>query len=117
MLEMTGAVTVNVLPALFTPLTVMTTDAVGRIGTTNPIAVLDQLVGVIAMPSYLSVLVPCVLPNPVPLTVTAVPTGPVLGERLLMTGVTVSVDALLTTLFTVTVMSSFVCYGGTRDRN
>src|SRR5260221_8194843 len=44
--------------------------------------VADQLVGVAAVPLNVTVLVPCVAPKFVPVIVTAVPTGPFVGDRL-----------------------------------
>ena len=55
--------------------------------------VADQLVGVAVVPLKRMVLPPCVAPKFVPATVTAVPTGPLVGERLVMLGVgTVTVN-------------------------
>jgi len=45
-----------------------------------------QLVAVAAVPLKVTVLVPCVAPKFVPLMVTAVPTVPVLGVRLVILG-------------------------------
>jgi hypothetical protein len=45
-----------------------------------------QLVGVPFMPAKETVLVPCEAPKLVPVMVTDAPTGPVVGERLLMLG-------------------------------
>ena len=53
--------------------------------------VADQLVGVAAVPLNLTVLVPCVAPKLVPAIVTAVPTGPLAGVRLVSVGATVTV--------------------------
>ncbi len=46
-----------------------------------------QLVGVAAVPLNVTVLVPCVDPKFVPVIVTAVPTGPELGDTVVMLGV------------------------------
>src|SRR5947209_18848556 len=62
--------------------------------------VLLQSVGVAVAPLKLTVLVPCVVPKFVPVIVTAVPTGPEVGERLVMLGgggVTVKIAPLLET--------------------
>ena len=48
--------------------------------------VADQLVGVAVVPLNVTVLVPCVAPKFVPVIVTAVPTGPLVGDRLVMLG-------------------------------
>ena len=53
--------------------------------------VADQLVGVAAVPLNLTVLVPCVAPKLVPAIVTAVPTGPLVGDRLVSVGAIVTV--------------------------
>jgi hypothetical protein len=50
--------------------------------------VLLQLVGVAVVPLNVTVLVPWVGPNPVPVIVTEVPTGPEVGDRLVMCGST-----------------------------
>jgi hypothetical protein len=58
-----------------------------------------QLVAVAATPLKVTVLVPCVAPKFVPLMVTAVPTAPVFGVRLVILGagrVTVKLTPLLT---------------------
>ena len=48
--------------------------------------VADQLVGVAAVPLNVTVLVPCVAPKFVPVIVTDVPTGPLVGDRLVSVG-------------------------------
>jgi len=55
-------------------------------GTVTPMLVALQLVAVAAVPLKVTVLVPCVAPKFVPLMVTAVPTVPVLGVRLVILG-------------------------------
>ena len=94
--------TVNAAPLLVTPPTVTTTfPVVAPAGTGTTMLVSDQFVGVAFVPLKLTVLVPCGAPNPVPVIVTDVPTGPVLGDTLLRTGplvllpVTVNVTLLL----------------------
>src|SRR5438876_7834310 len=56
--------------------------------------VADQLVGVAPVPSNVPVLAPCVAPKPVPAIVIGVATGPLVGERLVMVGATVTVNPL-----------------------
>ena len=77
--------------------------------------VADQLVGVAAVPLNLTVLVPCVAPKLVPVIVTAVPTGPLVGVRLVSVGatVTVYVSALLARPPTVTTTLPVVAPAGT----
>jgi len=101
-LLMTG-VTVKLTPLLATPFTVTTTfPVVAPPGTGTTMLVPLQLVGVPAVPLKVTVLVPCVLPKFVPVIVTDVPTAPDVGDRLLMTGVTVKLTPLLATPFAVT---------------
>ena len=59
--------------------------------------VLLQLVGVAVVPLKFTMLVPCVTPKFAPVIVTAVPTGPEVGDRLVIVGgeVTVKVTTLL----------------------
>src|SRR5207247_6259300 len=52
------------------------------------------VVGVDATPLKVTVLVPFVAPNPVPAIVIGVATGPLVGERLVIVGGTVTVNAL-----------------------
>src|SRR4029077_7074884 len=81
-------------PVLARPPTVMTTlPVVAPDGTGATMLVADQLVGVVDVPLNVTVLVPCVAPNPVPVMVTAVATGPLVGERLVIVGGTVTVNA------------------------
>jgi hypothetical protein len=69
------AATVNVRPLLAKPETVTTTfPVVAPLGTGTTMLVVPQLVGVPAVPLNLTVLVPCVDPKFVPVTVTEVPT-------------------------------------------
>src|SRR5438034_10872754 len=78
---------VNATPLLATPLTVTTTlPVVAPAGTGTTMLVADQLVGVAAVPLNVTVLVPFVAPKLVPVIVTAVPVGPLVGERLVMVG-------------------------------
>ena len=85
-------------------------------GTGTTILVAPQLVGVAAVPLKLTVLVPCVAPKFAPLIVTDVPTGPDVGERLVMLGlegVTVKAAPLLACPPTVTITFPVVAPGGT----
>jgi hypothetical protein len=77
--------------------------------------VADQLVGVAVVPLNVIVLVPFVAPKFVPVTVTDVPTGPVVGFTVVMLGgtVTVKLTPLLATLFTVTTTLPVVAPAGT----
>ena len=58
------------------------------LGTGTTMLVLLQLVGVAEIPPKVTVLVPCVVPNPVPAMVTEVPIGPDAGVRLVIVGAT-----------------------------
>lgn len=85
-------VTVNVALLLETPETVTITAAgpSPRLeGMPTPMLLLLQLVGVTLSPPMVTLLEPCVAPKSLPLMVTAVPTGPEEGDRLLMPGVKV----------------------------
>ncbi len=74
------------------PPTVTTTvPVVAPVGTGTAMLVADQLVGVAAVPLNVTVLVPCVAPKLVPVIVTAVPTGPLVGDRLVSVGAVVTV--------------------------
>lgn len=63
-----------------------TGPVVAPLGTVTPILVLVQLVGVASVPLKLTVLPTVCVPKLFPLTVTAVPTPPVVTERLVMLG-------------------------------
>src|SRR5215469_1155343 len=79
--------TLNQEALLATPLTVTTTFPwVAPDGTVVAILVAPQLVGVAIVPLKLIVLVPCVSPKFMPLMVTEVPTGPLVGLKLAMLG-------------------------------
>ena len=83
----------NDTPLLARPVTVTTTlPVVAPAGTGTTMLVADQLVGVAVVPLKRMVLLPCVAPKFVPVTVTVVPTGPFVGERLVMLGGTVTVN-------------------------
>jgi hypothetical protein len=112
-----GGVTVKLTPLLATPPTVTTTfPVVAPVGTGTTILVALQLVGVAVVPLKLTVLPPCGAPKFVPLIVTAVPTAPELGDRLVMIGVgavTVKLAPLLATPPTVTTTFPVVAPVGT----
>src|SRR5260370_42274188 len=73
------------LPAI--PPTVTTTlPVVAPLGTATAMLVAFQFAGVALVPLNVTVLVPCVEPKFVPVMVTAVPTNPDVGLRLVMLG-------------------------------
>jgi hypothetical protein len=79
--------TVNAAPALGKLFTATTTlPVVAPTGTVTAIDVALQLVGVAAMPLKVTVLAPWVEPKFVPVIVTAIPTAPDEGDRLVMPG-------------------------------
>src|ERR1700682_1929167 len=81
--------TVNVRPLLATPPTVTTTfPVVASAGTGTTRIVSNQLVGVAVVPLKVTVLVPWGAPKLVAAFVTAVPGGPIVGDRLVMLRVT-----------------------------
>src|SRR5262249_28657208 len=97
--------TVNVSVLLASPPTVTTTlPVVAPAGTGTTMLVAAHVVGVAVVPLNVTVLVPLLAPKLLPLMVTAVPTGPLDGDRLVSVGgaVTVKVCALLATPPTVT---------------
>jgi hypothetical protein len=109
-----AAVFVNVTPMLRKPLTTTTTGPVpAPAGTGTAIAPVLQLVGVAAVPSKVTVLVPCVEPKFVPLIVTDVPTTPEAGDRLVMPGSTVKLIPLLFTPLAYTTTLPAVAPAGT----
>jgi hypothetical protein len=74
------------------PPTVTTTlPVVAPVGTGTAMVVADQLVGIAAVPLNVTVLLPSVAPKLVPAIVTAVPTGPLVGDRLVSVGAVVTV--------------------------
>jgi len=86
-----------------TPPTVTPTNPVVALeGTGATMLVALQLVGEAGVPLKESVLVPCVGPNPSPVMVTDVPTGPEAGLELEMLGITVKGVPLLAAPPTVT---------------
>ncbi len=108
--------TVKLTPLLATPPTVTTTfPVVAPLGTDVAMLVALQLVTVAAVPLNVTVLVPCVDPKFVPVIVTAVPTGPEVGDRLVMLGAddTVKLTPLLATPPTVTTTFPVVAPLGT----
>jgi hypothetical protein len=91
-----GTLTVKFTPLLATPPTVTTTfPVVAPAGTSTTMLVAVQLVAVTAIPLNFTVLVPCVAPKFAPVMVTAAPTAPDVGLRLVMLGA-----ALVTAKFT-----------------
>src|SRR5262249_21758858 len=88
-----ATVTVNDTPLLASPPTVTTTlPVVAPAGTGTTMLVADHVVGVAAVPLNVPVLVAFVAPKLVPVIVTEVATGPLVGERLVMVGATVTVN-------------------------
>lgn len=79
--------TVNLTPLLADPLTFTTTlPVVAALGTGATIFDALQLVGAAVTPLKVTLLVPCVDPNPLPEMVTEVPTFPEVGDKLLILG-------------------------------
>jgi hypothetical protein len=111
-----GTVTVKLTPLLARPPTVTTTlPVVVPAGTGATMLVADQLVGVAVMPLNATELVPCVAPKFVPVMVTDVPTGALVGDRLVTLGgtVTVKLTPLLARPPTVTTTLPVVAPAGT----
>jgi len=82
MLGAATVATVKPTPLLATPPTVTTTfPVVAPLGTGATMLVALQLVGVVAIPLNVIVLVPCVAPKFAPVIVTDVPTTPDVGFR------------------------------------
>lgn len=96
-LVMLGAVTVKPTPLLVCAPTFTSTLPVAvPDGTVATILVAAQLVGVLATPLNVTLLVPCAAPKFVPVMVTEVPMGPDVGDRLVILGaVTLKLTALL----------------------
>ena len=86
---------------------------VAPVGTGTTILVALQLVGVPVVALNFTVLVPCGLPNVVPVMVTAAPTAPDVIERLVMWGTTVKLFPLLAAPATVTTTFPVVAADGT----
>src|SRR4029079_11339761 len=98
------------------PFTVTTTlPVVAPAGTGTTMLVADHDVDVAVVPLNVTVLEPCEAPKFVPAIVTTVPTGPLLGVRLVSVGGTVTVygSTLLARLFTVTITLPVVAPAGT----
>jgi hypothetical protein len=110
-------VTANIAPLLGAPLTVTTTlPVVAPVGTGTRMLVADHEVGDATVPLNVTVLVPLVDPKLEPAMVTVVPTGPLAGVRLAITGpagVTVNVRPLLDAPPTVTTTFPLVAPAGT----
>jgi len=80
-------VTTNVAVLLGIPATVTAMlPVVAPVGTGAVMLVSLQLVGIAVIPLKVSVLEPWVVPKPVPVIVTGVPIGPLLGAHPRMTG-------------------------------
>jgi hypothetical protein len=115
-LVMLGAgATVNKTPLLAVPPTVTTTfPVVAPVGTVETMLVVVQVEATPAgVPLTATVLVPCVPPKPFPVMVTPPRIGADVGERLLMTGVTVKMIPLLATPPTLTTTLPLVALEGT----
>src|SRR4029434_433549 len=84
-------------------------------GTGATMLVADQLVGVAVVPLNVMVLVPWLAPKLVPVIVTTVPTGPLVGDRLVRLGdmVTANDTPLLASPPTVTTTLPVVAPAGT----
>src|SRR5438445_677768 len=86
--------TVNASPLLATPPTVTTTlPVVAPAGTGTTMLVADHDVGVPVVPLNVTVLVPCVAPKLVPVSVIDVPTAPLAGASDVTSGVGSTVNA------------------------
>ena len=111
-----GVCTTNAAPALATPFTVTTTlPVVAAAGTTVVICVADHAFAVAVTPLNFTVLVPCVDPKFVPVTVTGAPPAPLVGDSDVIAGggTTVKVAVLLATPATVTLTAPVVVPVGT----
>ena len=110
-------VTVKARVLLARPPTVTTTfPVVAPAGTGTTMLVADQVVGVALVPLNVTVLVPLVAPKFVPVMVTTVATGPLVGDRLVSVGatvVTVKASVLLARPPTVTTTLPLVAPLGT----
>src|SRR5258706_509012 len=108
--------TVKLTPLLATPATVTTMlPVVAPAGTGATMLVALHVVTVAVVPLNVTVLVPCVAPKFDPPIVTAVPTAPDAGDRLVIEGVgkTVKLTPLLLTPFTRTTAFPVVAPEGT----
>src|SRR5580693_1780975 len=112
-------VTVKVTPLLAWPPTVTTTGPVVAPAGTGVVRLVSvQLIGVVGVPLTVTVLEPCVVPKFAPTIVSAVPTAPDVGVRLVTVGggwvvVTVKVTPLLAWPPTVTTTGPVVAPAGT----
>jgi hypothetical protein len=109
-------VTEKFTPLLATPPTVTTTfPVVAPLGTTIAMLVALHVVGVAAVPLKVTVLDPWLAPKFVPVIVSALPTAPDVGFRLVMLGpeATVNATPLLATPPTVTTTFPVVAALGT----
>ncbi len=86
--ETTVKVTELLVPEPGTETTTGIAPKATPLGTETAMLVLLQLVGVAEIPPKVTVLVPCVVPNPVPAIVTDVPIGPEAGVKLVIVGAT-----------------------------
>jgi hypothetical protein len=87
---------VKLAPLLPSPPTVTTTlPVVAPLGAVTPMLLALQLVTLAAVPLKVTVLVPWLAPKLPPVIVTAVPTGPEVGDRLVIQGATVKLTPLL----------------------
>ena len=101
-------------PLLAKPLTLTTTlPVVAPLGTGTIMLVALQLVGVAAAPLKVTAPVPCDAPKLFPLIVTEVPTGPEVGFKLVMVGLTVNKTRLLPIPLTITMTLPVVAPAGT----
>src|SRR5207247_1585427 len=108
--------TVNASGMLAMPPTVTTTlPVVAPAGTGTTMLVADHEVGVPTVPLNVTVLVPCVAPKLVPVSVIDVPTAPLFGVSNVTSGVgsTVNAAPLLATPLTVTTTLPVVAPAGT----
>jgi hypothetical protein len=109
-----GGVIVNVTPLLAIPFTVATTTpVVAPAGTDTAIDVGLQLLGTAGVASNVNVLVPCAGPKPDPVTVATEPTGPAVGDKVAMLGLTVKATTLLGVPLAVTSTLPVVAPAGT----
>jgi len=83
------------------------------VGTFALIEAALQLVGTADVPPKVNVLVPCTGPKPDPATVTAVPTAPDAGDKVVMLGLTVKATPLLGAPLAVTSTLPVVAPAGT----
>src|SRR5438552_16354021 len=116
LLMLGAASTVNLAPALATPLPPTTTlPVVAPAGTGATIEVALQLAGVATVPLNVTALVPWVEPKLRPAMVSDAPTAPELGDKLLMLGTasTVNNTPALATPLTVTTTLPVVAPAGT----